>query len=197
MLYAQLAVQDNQNKITLEQAVIVLACFVGNTEILVTVNRESGNFYKLSDKMLFNNMSYYDILFNNSVSGIKLCRYVNIFQYLDQIFTTSEQDVQEIRRKYFYQHGKFFILYILSKRHKVLFDKPEIAMSQEDKAELSQIGLELAEFIYNVAESLFRNVYKEYRDIFNNLNDIENLDRVIQELERGDAPAANPNIPTA
>lgn len=178
---------DSQDAITIEQAAIALACFSGNTEIVVTAKKEIGQLYK----------RHYSTLFNNELSGIMLCRYVRIFVYLDQIFAASERAETRNRRKKFYQHGKIFILDILSRRYKPLLDKPEVAISQDDQTELSRIVLELAELIYILAESLFGNNNKGYLAIFRSLTDVASLtSTVMQELARRDAEAANPNIPT-
>ncbi|MCL6754611.1 AIPR family protein [Nostoc sp. CCCryo 231-06] len=178
---------DSQDAITIEQAAIALACFSSNTEIVVTAKKEIGQLYK----------RHYSTLFNNELSGIMLCRYVRIFVYLDQIFAASERAETRNRRKKFYQHGKIFILDILSRRYKPLLDKPEVAISQDDQTELSRIALELAELIYILAESLFGNNNKGYLAIFRSLTDVASLtSTVMQELARRDAEAANPNIPT-
>jgi hypothetical protein len=178
---------DSQDAITIEQAAIALACFSSNTEIVVTAKKEIGQLYK----------RYYDNLFSNKLSGILLCRYVRIFQYLDQIFAASEKAETENRRKKFYQHGRFFILDILSRRHKSLINKPEVDLSQDDQTELSRIALELAELIYTIAESQIGNNKKGYLAIFRSLTDVVPLTRnVMEELALRDAQAANLNIPT-
>jgi AIPR protein len=178
---------DSQDAITIEQAVIALACFSGDTEIVVTAKKEIGQLYK----------RYYSNLFSNELSGILLCRYVRIFQYLDPIFADSEKAETDIRRKMFYRHGRFFILDILSRRCKPLINKPEVNLSQEDKTELSRIATDIAELIYSLAESLFASGNKGYLAIFKNLTDVVPLtSAVMEELACRDAQAANPNIPT-
>ncbi|MCM0592111.1 MAG: AIPR family protein [Gloeotrichia echinulata DVL01] len=180
---------DNHDAITIEQAAIALACFSGNTEIIVAAKREISQLYKRE--------YHYSTLFSEQLSGIILCRYVRIFQYLDQIFTNSQKAETENRRKKFYQHGRFFILYILSRCYKPLINKPEVDLSQDDETELSRIALELAELIYTLAESKFGNNQKGYFAIFKSLTDVVPLtSNVIQELARRDAQAANTNIPT-
>lgn len=180
---------DSQDAITIEQAAIALACFSGNTEIVVAAKREISQLYKRE--------YHYSTLFSEQLSGIMLCRYVRIFQYLDRIFTNSQKAETENRRKNLYQHGRFFILDILSRRYKPLINKPEVDLSQDDQTELSRIALELAELIYTLAESQFGNNQKGYLAIFRSLTDVVPLtNTVMQELARRDAPAANPNIPT-
>lgn len=178
--------ERSQDAITLEQAAVALACFSGNTEIVVVAKREISQLYK----------HYYDILFSDGISGVTLCRYVRIFQYLDQIFSASEKAATNQQKK-FYKHGRFFILDILARRNKLLLNKHEVYLSEDDKIELSRIGLEIAEIVYTVAESNFASDNKGYLAIFRNITDVKPLtSEVMQELDRRDAQAENPNIPT-
>lgn len=177
--------ERNQDAITIEQAAVALACFSGNTEILVAAKREISQLYK----------HYYVILFNDGISGVTLCRYVRIFQYLDEIFSASEKAATGQQKK-FYKHGRFFILDILGRRYKPLLNKHEVDLSEDDKIQLSRIGIEIAEIVYTVAESNFASDNKGYLAIFRNITDVNPLtSKVMQELDRRDAQAENPNIP--
>ncbi|BAZ78800.1 AIPR family protein [Sphaerospermopsis kisseleviana CS-549] len=165
---------DNQDAITIEQAAIALACFSGNAEIIVAAKKNLNLLYK----------DHYSTLFSNELSGITLCRYVRIFEYLDQIFEDSRKAETETRRKNFYQHGRLFILNILSRRYKPLINKPELNLSQDDMTELSNVGIELAELIYTLAESQFASDEKGYLAIFRSLTDVQQLtSKVMQELD--------------
>ena len=155
-----------QDDITIEQAAIALACFSGDTNIVVAAKREVSQLYKREH--------YYSTLFSDRLSGITLCRYVRIFAYLDGIFAASERAATG-RQKMFYRHGRFFILDILSRRNKALLNKPEIDLSDADKNALSRIGLELAEFIYAHAEFKFASDNKNYLSVFKNLTDVNPL----------------------
>jgi hypothetical protein len=155
-----------QDDITIEQAAIALACFSGDTNIVVAAKREVSQLYKREN--------YYSTLFSDRLSGVTLCRYVRIFTYLDGIFAASERAATG-RQKMFYRHGRFFILDILSRRNKGLLNKSEIDLSDVDKSELSRIGLELAEFIYAHAESQFASDNKNYLSIFKSLTDVNPL----------------------
>ena len=178
--------ERNQDAITIEQAAVALACFSGNTEILVAAKREISQLYK----------HYYVILFNDGISGVTLSRYVRIFQYLDEIFSASEKAATGQQKK-FYKHGRFFILDILARRYKPLLNKHEVDLCEDDKMQLSRIGLEIAEVVYTVAESRFASDNKGYLAIFRNITDVKPLtSEVMQELDRRDTQAKNPNIPT-
>lgn len=188
----------SEDTITIEQAAIALACFSSQTEIVVAAKSNSGQLFdkKKTYEKDGKKIIYYDALFNKNLSGIKLCRYVRIFQYLDGIFSASENAATG-RQKMFYKHGRFFILDILGRRNKPLINKVEIELSDHDKIELSQIALELAELIYNIAESQFASYPKRYLAIFKNLTDVGLLTgAVMQELASRDAQDNNPNRPT-
>lgn len=179
--------EDNDDAITIEQAAIALACFSGNTQIVVAAKKDISQLYK----------DYYSTLFSNELSGIILCRYVRIFKHLDQIFENSRKAETNIRRKNFYKHGRFFILDILSRCHKDLINKPEANLSADDMTELSRIATELAELIYTLAESQFSSDEKGYLAIFRNLTDVVPLtSAVMQELERRDSQTNHQNIST-
>ncbi|WP_293339014.1 hypothetical protein [Microcoleus sp. CAWBG58] len=78
-----------------------------------------------------------------------------------------------------------------------MLNKHEVGLSEDDKIELSRIGLEIAEIVYTVAESRFASDNKGYLAIFRNITDVNPLtNEVMQELERRDAQTENPNIPT-
>ena len=176
----------SQDSITIEQAAVALACFSGNIEIVVAAKREIGQLYK----------RHYETLFSSEISGVTLCRYVRIFQYLDGIFESSER-VATGKQKMFYKHGRFFVLDILARRSKPLLNKPEVDLSTDDKTGFSRLGLYLAEFIYAIAEHRFRDDDKGFLAIFRSLTDVEPFMRdVMDKLSRSDDRANNPNIPT-
>ena len=171
--------ERSQDAITIEQEAVALACFSGDTEIVVAAKREISQLYK----------RYYDILFSDGISGVTLCRYVRIFQYLDGIFSASENAATGQQKK-FYKHGRFFIIDILGRRYKPLLNKHEVYLSEDDKMQLSRIGLELAEVVYTVAESRFASDNKGYLAIFRNITDVKPLtSEVMQELDCRDAQA--------
>jgi hypothetical protein len=168
-----------QDDITIEQAAIALACFSGDTNIVVAAKREVSQLYKREH--------YYSTLFSDRLSGITLCRYVRIFAYLDEIFAALERAATG-RQKMFYRHGRFFVLDILSRQNKALLNKSEIDLSDADQNELSRIVNNLETLIYNIAESQFASDNKSYLSIFKSLTDVRPLmSRVMQEL----APRSN------
>lgn len=168
------AVQGGPDIITIEQAAIALACFSGNTRAIVAAKKEIS---QIHDRM----GEYYPTLFRGSLSGIRLCRAVRIFEYLDGILSASEQAETDGARRTFYRHGRFFILHILARRHRDLLSKLEQNLSEADKLALSRVTLELAEIILTAAEARFSLDQKGYLAIFRNLTDAEPLARDVME----------------
>jgi hypothetical protein len=104
------------------------------------LKKESGQVYDV-------NGPYYSTLFAETLSGVRLCRYVRIFDYLNAILNSSEMAEDETFRRAFYRHGRFFIMCILARRYHNVLLKPEIQLSTQDQIDLSRAALELAESI--------------------------------------------------
>lgn len=187
---------DDNTNVTLEQAALALACFRGDTRIIVDAKKEIGLIYDSSG-------TYYPAFFSPNLSGMRLCRAVRVFQYLDKVFADSERAETDGSRRMFYRHGRFFILHILARRYRSLLEKDGIDLSLDDKIELSRVALELAETVYEVAEARFHRS-KGYLSIFRNATDAvplaEDVMRRLGEIEAAQnafvaAPAAEP-LPT-
>lgn len=175
------AAKGGTNVITLEEAAIALASLSGKTKMIVAAKKEIGQVYDQT-------RPYYKTLFEKDLTGVRLCRAVHIYRYLMDIFLASElAEAPHSRRKMFYRHGPLFILHILARQHRSLIDKPEKDLSENDKAELSREGIDLAELIYTVAEEKFQQLVG-YLSIFRNNTDAEMLAAdVMQRLAQKDA----------
>ena len=175
------AAKGGSNVITLEEAAIALASLSGKTSTIVAAKREIGQIYDQTGV-------HYKTLFQDNLSGVRLCRAVRIYRYLADILLASElAEAPHSRRKMFYRHGTLFILHILARRRRSLIDKPELNLSESDKAELSRDGLSLAELIYTVAEAKFQQMVG-YLSLFRNTTDAEMLaSDVMQRLAQQDA----------
>jgi hypothetical protein len=111
---------------------------------------------------------------------------VRIYEYLDDILAASERSENSYSRRMFFRHGRYFLMHILARQHRVILDKPELTLSEEDKTELSRTILELAEFVYMEAEAMFSGV-KGYLSVFQNVTDSQPLaQRVMQRLAERD-----------
>jgi AIPR protein len=180
------AVQGGENSINFQEAALALACFSGDTRIVVAAKKEIS---QIHDR----NGVFYPLLFTNGLTGIKLCRYVRVFKYLNGILGSAElAERRNYWRRMFFRHGRFFILHIFARRHKPLLEKPEIEISQQDKTELSRLLLDLAELIYTAAHEFFKET-KGYLAIFRNNTDAQPLAQdVTRRLVQLDAQRAAP-----
>jgi hypothetical protein len=193
------AIQGGANRITLEQAAIALAALSGNTRTIVAAKKESGQLYDREG-------GYYPTLFGAGLSGIRLCRTVRIYSYLDGVLGSSETAANAYFQRMFYRHGRLFIMHIFARRHRALIERAEPELTHEDRLELSRLVTDLAELIYPLAEALRIQNDKGYLAIFRNQTDAEPLaQNVMQHLAQLDAqrqaaqaaPAAPPPAPPA
>jgi len=177
------------NLITIQRAAIALACFSKSIKTIVAAKKEIGQIYDVSGP-------YYPTLFKEGLSGMRLCRAVRIYEYLDGILQSSETAETEMFRRMFYRHGRYFILCIVARKYPTLFSTSEIDLSDQDKIELSRGILEIAEVIYSAAEAQF-NRSKGYLSIFRNLTDAEPLARHVMRVLEGASGHAASSSPSS
>ena len=164
------AMRLDENSITIEQAVIALASLSGNTRNVVAAKKAVGQLFDIGGE-------YYPRLFQADLSGPGLIRRVRIYEFINGIFEASERaEASYSRRKMFYRHGRLFILHIFARRHQGLIAKPEINLSESDKADISRAAIDVAELVYTTAEATI-GAYKGYLSIFRNMTDAEPLAR--------------------
>lgn len=176
---------------TMEEAAVALACFSGRTELAVTVKKEVG-------KLLDRNGTIYAALFPANLDAGKVCRFIRIYRFLDQILTAREIG----REKLYYRHLRYFILTIWSRRSAVL-RATGLALTETEKQTLSRELDELGALIYTETVRFLTD--KGWLAISRNLTDSSQLaQRVMQTLANSDAAAgaaapapapANPNSP--
>jgi hypothetical protein len=126
---------------------------------------------------------FYSKLFTDDLSGIRMCRIVNIFRFLDQILAGSEAAEGRYERRMFFRHGRYFIMAIIAHHCPDLIRKPEPQLSDDkqsngnivagDKTLLSQMANELSELIFSV--SLPFNSERGYLAIFRNVGTSQEL----------------------
>ena len=162
------------HRITIQQAAQALAALSGNTRYVVLAKKDSSQLYDGGGAI-------YSALFRAELSGIRLCRFVRVYTYLDGILAGSEAAENKFDRRMFYRHGRFFILHIFARRNKALLTKAELVLSQADQLELSRLVTDLAEFIFPLAEAVRKQSGKGYLAIFRNLTDAEPLARTVMQ----------------
>lgn len=164
---------------TMEEAAVALACFSGRPELAVTVKKEVG-------KLLDRNGTIYASLFPANLDAGKVCRFIRVYRFLDQILTAREIG----REKLYYRHLRYFILSVLSRRSGVL-RATGLQPTEAEKQSLSRELDELAAVIYNEAVRFLSN--KGWLAISRNLTDSSQLaQKIMQNLATGAAAAATP-----
>jgi hypothetical protein len=136
----------------------------------------------------------YPQLFNASLTGVRLCRIVKAFRFLNEIFSRSELAEITYFRRMFFRHGRYFVMGFVAMRCRAILDRPDYDLNNNDEEALSRAANELSEIIY--AESADRQGEKGYLAIFRNLTDAQPLaDKVLRRLAA--PPAAVPAAPMA
>jgi hypothetical protein len=207
---------------TLEEAAVALACLsmpirtsadirafrtLGQpaqnaVDFVVTAKKEVGRLWEQEG-------SLYGELFPSTLSGLRTCRIVRIFRFIDQILAATERSEQGYGRRMFFRHGRHFLMAFVAHRSADVLGRLELTLSDSDKTLLSQRTNEIAEAIY--AESLPLQSFKGYLSIFRNLTDSQQLaEGVLRRLAQQEAqtqplalgtndapPPANPGSPNS
>lgn len=201
---------------TLEEAAVALACLsmpVRTTpelhalrthrqpaqnavEFVVTAKKEIGRLWEQDGAL-------YGQLFPPNVTGIRVCRIVRIYRFIDQILAATERSENGYFRRMFFRHARYFIMAFVGHRSADVIGRSEFALSPADQTLLSQRTNEVAEAAYAQSQPLQSS--KGYLSIFRNLTDSQPLaDGVLQRLVHQDqqrqpaphaAAPANPNSP--
>lgn len=136
----------------------------------------------------------YPQLFPDSMTGVRICRLVQIFRFLNEILGGSERSEISYFRRMFFRHGRYFIMSFVALRCPHVITRAAHDLNADERTELSRQANELSELIYAASED--RQWEKGYLAIFRNLTDSQPLaDKVLQRLA---APApAPPAAPAA
>lgn len=212
---------------TLEESAVALACLSipirttaemqtlrqqgqrphNGIEYAVTAKREVGRLWE-QDGTVYKQLS------PPTMTGLRICRMVRIFRFVDQILAATEQSNTTYNRRMFFRHGRYFIMAFVANRSADVIDRAEYALSPADQTLLSQRTNVISELIYAQSEPL--QAVKGYLSIFRNLTDAQPLaDGVLQRLTQQaaqqqaggagqpvppaaqPAPPANPNLQQA
>jgi hypothetical protein len=189
---------------TLEEAAVALACLslpvVTNEQLramrqqgqrpqsaieyVVAAKKEIGRLWE-QDGVI------YGQLFPPTLTGLRVCRIVRIFRFIDQILAATERSNTGYHRRMFFRHGRYFIMAFVGHRSADVIGRPEFALSVPDQTLLSQRVNEIAEAIYAQTEPL--QSVKGYLAIFRNLTDSQPLaEGVLQRLAQQDAQRPGP-----
>jgi hypothetical protein len=195
---------------TFEEAAVSLACLsfpvrtsaeirAANTpratyhavEFVVAAKKEVGRLWDQEGVL-------HGVLFPPALTGLRVCRMVRVFRFIDQILAATERSENGYHRRMFFRHARYFIMAFVSHRSNDVLARPSFDLSNDDRTLLSQRTNEIAEAIYN--QTVPMQTVKGYLAIFRNLTDSQPLaDGVLQRLAQQDqlrqapAPVINPN----
>jgi hypothetical protein len=194
---------------TLEEAAVALACLsmpVRTTaeihalrtrrqpansavEFAVTAKKELGRLWEQDGAL-------YSQLFPPNLTGLRVCRVVRIYRFIDLILAATERSENGYYRRMFFRHARYFIMAFVGHRSSDVMGRPEFALSAIDQTLLSQRTNVVAEAIY--AQSLPLQSVKGYLSIFRNQTDSQPLaDGVVQRLAQQDQQRQAPAQPAA
>lgn len=185
---------------TLEEAAVALSCLsmpirtsievraartlgqpVQNAiEFVVTAKKEVGRLWEQEG-------SLYGELFHPTLTGLRICRLVRVFRFIDQILAASERSENSYFRRMFFRHGRHFLMAFVAHVSPDVLDKAELTLSDADKTLLSRRTNEVSEAIY--AESTPMQAFKGYLAIFRNLADSQLLAEGVLRRLATPAPA--------
>ena len=180
---------------TLEEAAVAMACLafkvrsaaelrqhpkpINAIDFAVTAKKEIGRLWEQDGTL-------YGKLFPAALSGLRVCRLVRIYRFIDRILADTERSENRYNRRMFFRHGRYFIMAFVALRSVDVIGKPQLEIATADRTLLSQRINELSELIYSTTEPL--QALKGYLAIFRNLTDAQPLaDSVIQRLAEQDA----------
>ncbi|MEW6678540.1 MAG: AIPR family protein [Pseudomonadota bacterium] len=192
-----------EDAFTLEEAAIAVACLnfkVRNAaellqhprptnaiDFTVTAKKEIGRLWEQDGTL-------YDLLFPTNLSGLRLCRLVRIYRFVDAILAATERSEAQYSRRMFFRHGRYFIMAFVALRSADVLGKPRFELADEDRTLLSQRTNEISELIY--AASVPYQAMRGYLAIFRNLTDSQPLAyNVLQRLAEQDAQHEQPAPP--
>ena len=148
-------------------------------DFAVTAKKEIGRLWEQDGTL-------YGKLFPAALSGLRVCRLVRIYRFIDRILADTERSENRYNRRMFFRHGRYFIMAFVALRSVDVIGKPQLEIATADRTLLSQRINELSELIYSTTEPL--QALKGYLAIFRNLTDAQPLaDSVIQRLAEQDA----------
>lgn len=189
-----------EDAFTLEEAAIAMASMafkpmsvaqlqqqpkpINAIDFVVTAKKEIGRLWEQEGIL-------YGQLFPMSLSGVRVCRLVRMYRFIDLILANTERSENGYHRRMFFRHGRYFIMTFVALRCSEVVERPQLELVSADQTLLSQRTNELSELIYSVTEPT--QAFKGYLAIFRNLTDAQPLaNSVLQRLAEQDARQQSP-----
>lgn len=180
---------------TLEEAAVAMACIafkvrasvelmqqpkpVNAIDFVIAAKKEIGRLWDQGGTL-------YGLLFPAGLSGVRVCRSVRIYRFIDRILAGSEQSENGYHRRMFFRHGRYFIMTFVALRSADVINRSQLELAPADQTLLSQRTNELSELIYAVTQP--QQAFKGYLAMFRNLGDAQPLaNSILQRLAEQDA----------
>ncbi|GGG35546.1 AIPR family protein [Hymenobacter glacieicola] len=196
---------EHDDTFKLESAALALACLgfplqpsvqpgrrqanYNGLELVVTAKKEVGRLWEAGSVTT-------QRIFGETLTGIRTCRLVRIYRFIDSILAGSESSETEYNRRMLFRHGRYFIMAFVAKALPQVINRVDPNLSEEDKTVLSQQVDRLAERVYTV--SLPELEHHGYLATFRNMHLAQPLaDAVLQNLEQEVAQALQATPPIA
>ena len=184
-----------EDAFTLEEAAVAMACMafkvrasaellhqpkpINAIDFVVAAKKEIGRLWEQGGTL-------YGQLFPAGLSGVRVCRYVRMFRFIDRILADTEQSENGYQRRMFFRHGRYFIMAFVALRSVDVINRPQLELAPADITLLSQRTNELSELIHAV--TVPQQAFKGYLAMFRNLTDAQPLaNSVLQRLAEQDA----------
>lgn len=167
---------------TLEEAAVALACLAfkvrNSTEIqqnprltnaidfVVIAKKEIGRLWEQEGAI-------YGQLFPAGLSGVRVCRLVRMYRFIDRILADTERSENGYHRRMFFRHGRYFVMAFVGLLSADVIGRPQLEIAPTDQTLISRRTNELSELIYTASEPL--QAFKGYLAIFRNLTDSQPL----------------------
>jgi len=180
---------------TLEEAAVAMACLgfkvrsaaelqqhprpINAVDFVVTAKKEIGRLWEQDGTL-------YGQLFPAALSGVRICRFVRMYRFIDRILADTERSENGYHRRMFFRHGRYLIMAFVASRSTDVIGTPQLELTVEDQTLLSQRTNKLSELIYAASEQM--QAFKGYLAIFRNLTDTQPLaDSTLERLAQQDA----------
>lgn len=178
---------------TLEEAALALACLafpVAHSQAKSRLPHDAVDFVVMAKKEMGRlweqDGSAYGQLFPTTLSAMRVCRLVRVYQLIDRILAGSERAETAYDRRMFFRHGRYFIMAFVAHSLPGVIGKSDPTLTTDDETLISQQTNALSELIFFASKP--QQGYKGYLSIFRNLTDAQPLaDAVLDRLAERDA----------
>ncbi|MCE9524316.1 MAG: AIPR family protein [Alphaproteobacteria bacterium] len=188
-----------EDAFTLEEAAVALACLSSPVihsrairsstrrtkpnavDLVITAKKEIGRLWEQDG-------ANYAQIFPSDLSGLRVCRAIRVYRFIDAILAATERSETEYPRRMFFRHARYFVMAFVAHRVPNVIERHELSLPPADQTLLSQCTNEMSELIYAKSQPLLAS--KGYLSIFRNLTDSQPLaDGVLDQLAQQDAAA--------